>query len=157
MDTICSDPAASRIYTCILVVLIPSLVTILLNAFIFHHIRSSSRRIQPQAIDTLTNNNANQQMKFSSREVALLKQMIFVFAVFIGGWGPIYFVRIINQYVDVHTVIYACSVLLCETALLSVVVHLFIHNHDLRHYLSNKIQHGWRVEHTRLEREAWVR
>lgn len=140
-----------------MVIIVPSFTTIVFNSLIFLYVRSSSRRIAPNGIEPVTGAHSNHVAKRNSRELSLLQQLVFVFATFIGGWSPIYLVRVINQFIDVSILIYACSVLLCELALVSVVIHLFIRNPDLRSYLSNKIRRCFGREHGVRHGDAWTR
>ncbi|CAF1386008.1 unnamed protein product [Adineta steineri] len=140
------------------------MITIVLNALIFLHVRSSTRRVQPHTMSTTTNGvMMNQKTRVGRREIALLRHMIFIFSIFLIGWSPIYLVNVINQFITVTTIPYGrwspiylvnvinqfitvatipngSSILLCEVALISLIINLFMCNHQLRQYLSNKIR-----------------
>ncbi|CAF3816111.1 unnamed protein product [Adineta steineri] len=137
----CSNLLWMRTYTCILVIVVPSMITIVLNALIFLHVRSSTRRVQPHTMSTTTNGvMMNQKTRVGRREIALLRHMIFIFSIFLIGWSPIYLVNVINQFITVATIPNGSSILLCEVALISLIINLFMCNHQLRQYLSNKIR-----------------
>jgi hypothetical protein len=123
-----------------LVIIVPSFINIALNVRIFIYARSSTRRVQPQIINSLTNAPNIQQTKISRREISLLRQMIFMFSMFIGGWSPSYFITVINDFIIINPIIYQCAVLLCEISLLSIIINLFMNNRELRQYLLNKIR-----------------
>jgi hypothetical protein len=129
-----------RIYTCMMAIFVPFLINIIINFRIFLYARSSARRVQPQAIRTVTTRNNNQQPIINRREISLLKQMIFIFTVFIVGWCPVYLVVIIISVIYIDPIIPGLAVLLGELSTLSVTIYLFIYNHELRQYLLNKIQ-----------------
>lgn len=51
------------------------------NVLTFIHVRSSSRRIRPAG-------NRNNTIQQHSRDIYLLKHMLFIFIVFVAGWFP---------------------------------------------------------------------
>jgi hypothetical protein len=124
-----------------MIIIVPVFSNIILNTFIFVHVRAFTRRVEPHALGTVINvNSNNQQLRISRREIALLKQMIFLFLTFIIGWSPMYFTLIINQFIYVDQIVYECMVLVCEISLLSLIINLFLCNQKLRQYLFNKIR-----------------
>jgi hypothetical protein len=129
------------IYLIATVAIVPIIINIVLNILIFRHVRSSARRVQPaQSVITATTGNINQQQRISGREIALLRQMIFMFTIFIVGWSPNFFFLVIRQVMHVNTILYNSMVSLCEASVLSLLINLFICNHELRKYLFNKIR-----------------
>ncbi|CAF1337804.1 unnamed protein product, partial [Adineta steineri] len=100
----------------------------------------SARRIHPQAISALTSDVTAQQPKISRREISLLRQMIFMFLMFIGGWTPVYIVNILDAATDLNFMIVQIAVIFSQICVLGIVINLFIYNHELRQYLSNKIR-----------------
>jgi hypothetical protein len=124
-----------------MIAIVPILINIVLNILIFRHVRSSARRVQPaQSVITATTGNINQQQRISGREIALLRQMIFMFTMFIAGWSPTFLLIAIAEFMQVNFIAYECMVVLCEIAVLSLIINLFICNHELRKYLFNKIR-----------------
>ncbi len=86
----------------------------------------------------MTNNHIiHQQPKISHRDRHLLLHMVFMFCIFIGGWGPIYVVITIANYISISLVVIRTLSLLSETSLLCIVVELFVYNRKLRKYLKN--------------------
>ncbi len=128
------------IYTFITVAILPILTNIVLNIFIFIHVRNSSRRIQPQTISALTSGVNNQQPKISRRDISLLKQMIFMFIMFILGWTPTYIIHIADIIHDVNSVIVMAFVFLSDICLFGLVINLFVCNHEIRQFLFNTIR-----------------
>ncbi|CAF1160428.1 unnamed protein product [Adineta ricciae] len=105
----CTTVKWKRIYTLILVVIIPSLSHVIINSIIVKYVRASSLRVRPEIratqISMINPTNQNQpraqhQTKISRRDVHLLRHMIFMFFIFVGGWMPIY----------VMTVVMACAI-----------------------------------------------
>lgn len=135
-----------RVYTFIFTVLIPIILMIVLNTLIFKHARSSTRRVQPQMIAaTLTDGNS-QQPRIRRREMVLLKHILLMSATFTIGWTPAYAVVIFNRYVLTYVtrLIFQYSVILGEIAILIIILHLFISNHEIREYSMNKVRHWLR-------------
>lgn len=133
-----------------MIVVVSIFVNIVLNILIFIYVHSSTRRVQPHMLSSLTNghnnnnnNNSNQQpTRINRREIALLKQIIFMFSIFIVGWSPMYIMIFIDQIAYIDRILYESMVLLCEISLLSLIINLFLCNHELRKYLLNKIRLG---------------
>ncbi|CAF1145532.1 unnamed protein product [Adineta steineri] len=128
------------IYTCIMAIFVPALLNIILNTLIFSYVRSSTRRIQPQSNNASTSGPNNQQPRMSRRDMSLLKQMLVMFSMFIGGWTPILIVYTMNIAIDVDIKIIKITVLFSEVCIFGIVMNLYIYNHELRHYLLNKIR-----------------
>jgi hypothetical protein len=114
----------------------PSLINIILNVHIFLYVRSSIRRIQPQMINPVN----IQRTKISRRDILVLRQMIIIFVLFIGGWTPIYLSVLLDKLVYIDSLVVPYTVLFGELCLLSIMIHLFIYNRQLRRYLLLKIR-----------------
>jgi hypothetical protein len=99
---------------------------------IYQHVRSSSRRIQPQTIL-----NDIQQSKISRRDIFLIRHMILMFCIFVRGWAPVYIIPIISDYIPVKKTISEIFTVWCELALLLDMIDLFLYNHELRNYLED--------------------
>jgi hypothetical protein len=99
---------------------------------IFIYARRSTRRVHA------TNGENAQAPILSSRDVRLLKHMIFMFVVFAGGWVPIYVAKVINYN---GTVLSPLAIEILSTipavSLLIDIADLFLYNHELRRYLTN--------------------
>ncbi|CAF1132728.1 unnamed protein product [Adineta steineri] len=128
------------IYTCIMAIFVPALLNIILNTLIFSYVRSSTRRIQPRSNNASTSGLNNQQPRMSRRDMSLLKQMLVMFSMFIGGWTPILIVYTMNIAIDVDIKIIKITVLFSEVCIFGIVMNLYIYNHELRHYFLNKIR-----------------
>jgi len=88
------------------------------------HVRSSSRRIQPQI----------QQPKLNQRDLSLLRHMTIMYCMFIGGWAPIYLIPIISFYVEIDPSVTSFFLIWCAVGLLLDVVDLYLYNYELRKY-----------------------
>ena len=104
------------------------------------HVRASSLRVQQHGIGTNTNANNNQQATLSRRDISLLKQMIFMFLTFIGGWTPVYTVLILGQLLDISQLFFLYFVIICEIGMLAITINLFKCNHEIKEYLITKFR-----------------
>ncbi|CAF1126739.1 unnamed protein product [Adineta ricciae] len=131
------------IYTFIVAVVLPSLINIILNSLIFVHVRSSVRRVQPNIATAWTSgfNREQQQLpKISRREIALLRQMVFMFIMFVTGWSAVLIVNIIIQVKSISAILVFISMLLGELCAIGIIIDLYVYNHELRKFLYNKFQ-----------------
>jgi polyferredoxin len=126
------------IYTFVIVVIVPALITLILNLFIFKHVRASSRRIQVQANTNSMNITMGQQPKINRRDISLLKHTIYILGFFIIGWAPIYLLIAIDYNGNVIPLVYTILELLAFISLLSCMLDLFLYNHELRRYIKEK-------------------
>ncbi len=99
---------------------------------IYQYVRSSSRRIQPQTIS-----KDIQKLKISRRDIFLIRHMILMFCIFVGGWAPVYIIPIITDYMPVKTTVSSIFTIWCELALLLDMIDLFLYNHELRNHLKD--------------------
>jgi len=121
-------------------VLVPLLINTIFNVLIFKYVRASTRRIRPQPISINANSNNNRQPIISRREISLLKQMIFMFCVFIGGWAPACSIIIIEELITLNPLFFQCSLKVFEVVMLAITIRFFICDHDMKEYLINKIR-----------------
>ncbi|CAF0736475.1 unnamed protein product [Adineta steineri] len=137
----CTFEIWMQIYTCLTAVFVPLFINMVLYVLIFLHARSSSRRVHAQTLSMTTSNNVNiQQGSISRRDISLLRQMFFIFSMFIGGWAPAYLSLLISNYIYVDPIIPEIMTIIAELCILSITINLFICNHELRQYLKNKIR-----------------
>ncbi|CAF3565860.1 unnamed protein product [Rotaria socialis] len=118
-----------QIHNLITIVIIPSILNLLINILIYNYVWASSNRIQPQMIPGNV-----QRTKFSRRDMKLVRHMIFMFYISVGGWTPIYIIPIINYYSVVNTMISLSLTILCKLTSFIIIIDLFLYNHDLRKY-----------------------
>jgi uncharacterized membrane protein (DUF106 family) len=121
-------------------VFLPLLINIILNSIIFVYVRSSSLRIHPQTSGPLTSVTNNQQPRITRRDISMLRQMIFMFSMFIGGWTPAFVTSIIDTLDDVDFLIVTITIIFSELCVLGIIINLFVYNHGLREYLANKFR-----------------
>lgn len=100
------------------------------NLLIYLHVRSSTNRIHPQ--DT---SKSVQNKKLYPRDGYLLRHMVFMFCIFVGGWAPVFLLPIINDYVFVNAIVDSSFTIFCEVAAFIDMIDLFLYNHEVRKYL----------------------
>jgi hypothetical protein len=110
-------------------VIISSILCLMINVFIFINVHSSSRRIQPQSPYDV------QYCTLSRRDIHLLRHIIFMFCIFVGGWTPNCLSAIIAYHAYINMLAYFSFSILCELALLCDIIDLFLYNHEFRNYL----------------------
>jgi hypothetical protein len=86
-----------RVYIVISAVIIPGVICLVSNGLIFLHVRSSSRRIQTRPAAP----NESQRVNLSRRDIYLLRHMIIMFCVSVGGQAPSSIARIVQRYTPV--------------------------------------------------------
>ena len=107
-----------EIYTFIMSVIVPSLINTIVNIRIFAYVRSSSRRVRPQTVTVISNTINPQEPRISRREISLLRQMIFMFSMFVGGWTPIYLTVLIFNFIPFNLMIFRLTVVFGDLCLL---------------------------------------
>ncbi|CAF4247273.1 unnamed protein product, partial [Adineta steineri] len=136
----CANEFWLAIYTLITATILPSIINIILNTLIFSHVRSSSLRVHPNTVKAVANTVKNQQPVINRRDISLLRQMVFMFVMFIGGWIPALILNILNQTMNFDFKIVQIAIIFSQLCLLGILINLFMYNHELRQYLSNKIR-----------------
>lgn len=126
-------------YSLVVTIVIPVAICITINITIFIYVKSSSRRVHSISKVSSTNQRNDRQPKLSRRDIHLLRHMIFMFLVYIIGWGPICVFAIISRHISVNVVISNIVSLLAELSLLCDIVDLFLYSHELREYLQRKV------------------
>jgi hypothetical protein len=105
---------------------------LVINMLIYHHVRSSSLRVQPQII------SSNIQLtKISRRDIYLLRHMVLMFCIFVAGWTPTFIIPILRYYTSIDIIINSSVIVWCELALLIDMIDLFLYNHEVRKYLKD--------------------
>ena len=120
-------------YSLIMTVVVPSLLNIIFNSIIIFSVRSSTRRVH--MVLPIRDNTYQQH----TRDVYLLKHILFIYVVFMIGWAPIYIVLAIDAKTRIQIWIY---LLLQIPPVMSAAIQtfdLFIYNREVRQYLREKI------------------
>ena len=139
----CKLPAWLRIYGYVLTSIVPASINILPNVLIFSYVRSSTNRVQPQGSSSLTATVSVQYSKVNRREIALVKQMTYMFVLLIVGWNPIFIITVVNAYTALSPLLHHLGYLICQACILGIVLHLLSINQELRQYVGGKIRLSW--------------
>ncbi|UJR12297.1 hypothetical protein I4U23_017008 [Adineta vaga] len=123
-------------YTLSIIVIIPVIVNIIFNGIIVVFVRSSSRRVHEITVVVTSITNTNHQQH--RRDIKLLKHIIFLFIVFILGWGPLYIVLALTDLI-LPDWLYSVLQIPPTFATIIQVVDLFIYNHEVRQYWKERI------------------
>jgi hypothetical protein len=105
------------------------------NSIIFIHTHRSTRRIHT------INEDRAPAVTLRPRDARLLKHMIFMVVVFLSTWGPIYTIMAVNLSLLGNAFSpLGLQILLTmpSVGILINVVDLFLYNHELRKYFTNK-------------------
>ncbi|CAF4542747.1 unnamed protein product, partial [Rotaria sp. Silwood2] len=115
-----------EIYKLIFIVIVPSIVFLIVNILIYITILSSSHRVRPRSISITENNSANvRQERISRRDIHLLRHMILMFSIFVGGWTPLYALFAIQSQVFANTILSQCFTIWCQLAFLCDIIDLY--------------------------------
>ena len=125
----------------IVVVIVPSITTVVVNLWILVHVRSSSRRVQPISTISSTIPGQIQRPRIRSRDIILLRHVVIMLVLFMGGMIPINLLGMIQIYTgQSYPLLYASLVIWMELCLLGDMINLFIYNRELRLYLRRLIK-----------------
>ena len=122
------------IYQIIINVFIPALVSFVFNTLIFMHVHSSTRRVRCFS----EGEQHRSAVRISRRDLYLLRNMIYMFAVYVGGCGPIFLLIAIDFQGAVTAVVYVILAILAEASLFSIIINLFRYNKKIRTLLKDK-------------------
>ena len=114
---------------------IPTLIFLVINLIIFIYVRSSTRRVRPPLSVTENQPSNGSARKFSRRDLHLLRHMLVMITIFVGGWAPLYTLLTTQSQFAIDPVLSASFTIWCELALLCDIVDLYLYNHELRNYL----------------------
>ena len=117
------------IYTVVTAIVIPTVIILGFNMSIFIYTRNSVRRVENHDINAGI--SQQQQFRINRRDISLIKQMIFIFTVFIIGWCPAFVINTITATSRVDDRIQMVCIYLSEICLICLMINLFVFNHDI--------------------------
>jgi len=118
------------------IVIVPFIVFLVTNLLIYIHIRSSTFRVQSRVLSVTENNMNNvRQAKISRRDVHLLRHMIVILLIFLGGWTQLYVLLSTQNRFLIDPIESACFTIWCQLAVLCDIIDLYLYNHEIRNYL----------------------
>ena len=122
-----------------MIVILPSMTCLALNLLIFRYVRSSSHRVQPVSCVTQDESANNPPRRINRRDLHLIRHIIIMFCIFIGGWAPVYIFATVVTNLSFDALSICALIALAEVSLLADVINLYVYNHELRRHLINKI------------------
>ncbi len=114
--------------------------------------RSSSLRLQPQifinriepaSIRVSNRNHIHHRLRISRREIRLLKHIIYMFLMFVIGWGPFYTSMIFGHSMENSSFVYGFLCVWAQISLVCLIINMFIYNNVLRKYVVTKFFQGF--------------
>lgn len=122
-------------------VIVPSLVSLIINLIIFKSVRQSSHRVQAQS--QITNGEdaptISRAKTISRRDLHLLRHILVMFCIFIGGWSPVSIYAVVVPLASWTSLELSLLILLAECSVIADVINLFIYNHEVRGRLKTRI------------------
>ena len=110
---------------------LPLIICVTSNVLIFSYVSSSSRRIQ-----TGPASGERQRRTISIRDLHLLRHMIIMLCVSVGGLIPVHLNSIVSMYTPVsQTVVHILSIWYILSLLFNMI-DLFLYNHEVRRHLA---------------------
>ena len=135
----CSFPQWAWFYITGLVVIVPSVISLIFNMLIFIWIHKSSKRIQPVSQSHNSNGNNSRLSGLSRRDLHLLRHAIILFSIFFVGWSPVYFLITLDYAGNVSRTFYVLSGIWLDISNIAFVIDLFIYNHELMGWIRGKL------------------
>ncbi|UJR21651.1 hypothetical protein I4U23_024728 [Adineta vaga] len=124
-----------KIYTLLLIILLPIITVALCNITIFRYIRQSTKRIHSFS-ENMTNNK-----QFSKRDISICKIMLLTFCVFVIGWAPLFIQQVFfNQDFQYRSNITIFFQILSATSLLADIILLIYSDQPIRRILFNLVR-----------------
>lgn len=81
--------------------------------------------------------------RIRSRDITLLRHVVIMLILFMGGIIPINFLGMIQTFTgQSYPLLYASLVIWMELCLLGDIINLFVYNYELREYLTRMIKPG---------------
>jgi ABC-type protease/lipase transport system fused ATPase/permease subunit len=118
-------------------IIVPAFICAIINSRIYLYVLSSSRRVQPSSISTVTTNGGHQTI--SHRDIRLLLHMMYTFAIFIIGWAPFYICIIFVYSLNINLYVYGVLAIWAEASVITSLLTLFIYNKELREFLRRRL------------------
>lgn len=129
-----------HIYTTIMIVCVPTCLTMFISIKILLYVRLVSNRIHHQNVTSTTTENITHILPImSKRDRHLLSQMILIGGIFVLGWGPVYIATIFDGFSFISILIFPCLVIIAALSALLYTLTLLLYDHDMREFLHVKL------------------
>ncbi|UJR18509.1 hypothetical protein I4U23_005416 [Adineta vaga] len=124
-------------YTLSLIVILPVIFNIIFNGIIVIFVRLSTRRVHAVTMSVATGTDTSHQQ--NRRDIKLLKHILFLFIVFIFGWGPLY-IALTMRDLRIPDWLYNVLQIPPTFTVIIQVVDIFIYTHEVRQYWKEQIK-----------------
>ncbi|CAF0747128.1 unnamed protein product [Adineta steineri] len=123
------------LYSFFIILILPAVIFTISNGIIYFTVRAFSRRV-----NTITENTSgNFSIEcLSSRDIRLLKHIVFVFIIYMTGWSPAYIATAADATVDMPDWLLYLLILPAGVSFVILLVDLLWYNHEIRKYLKVK-------------------
>ncbi|CAF1422976.1 unnamed protein product [Adineta steineri] len=122
-------------YEFFIVLILPAVIFTISNGIIYFTVRASSRRVHTIAANI---SGSSTTERLSSRDISLLKHIVFVFIIYMTGWSPIYIAAVSGLTSDMPEWLYYLLQLPAAISFIIVLLDLLWYNHEVRQYLKEK-------------------
>ncbi len=125
-------PLWIRLYKLFIMVVLPSFLIGFFNFLLLLKVSSSTQHLTAvtKRISTIHSNSKC----LNTRDISLLKHMLFIHIVFVIGWAPATLLSVIGLYIEIPILLHLFLRLLPPLSLLIDIIDLFLYNHELRQY-----------------------
>jgi hypothetical protein len=103
---------------------------------IFFSVHASTRRVHALRTNSSLPENVKPQ---NTRDMYLLKHMIFIFVVYLIGWTPIYIIPVLKLSEGITTWLDQFLQILPAISSMVIIMDLFFYNHEVRQYLKERL------------------
>lgn len=114
-----------RIYSFLIVAVIPAVLFFVVNVLILSYVRSSTRRVLPSS-------TTQPALSVRTRDMRLVKSMAIIFSLFVIGWGPVY---VLITFYEEFKIPFEILKLLAQFILFGDIINLYLYNREVRLYL----------------------
>ncbi|CAF1442314.1 unnamed protein product [Adineta steineri] len=122
-------------YEFFIVLVVPAVIFAISSAIIFFTVRASSRRVHTVAA-SISGSSTTECL--SSRDILLLKHMVFVFIVYLTGWSPVYIAAAAGVTNGMPAWLFYLLELPAGVSYMVLLLDLLWYNHEVRQYLKEK-------------------
>lgn len=123
----------------LMLVICPILTSLILHIIIYNYVRSSSRRVNPNIQVSEIGIQNIPHRRLSRRDGHLIRRMILMFCIFIGGWSPLYIYCIIIPDFSFTLLLSTIFTFWAKSCLLIDIINLYIYNQELTKFIINFI------------------
>ncbi|CAF1522392.1 unnamed protein product [Adineta steineri] len=122
-------------YEFFIVLVVPAVIFAISNGIIYFTVRASSRRVHTVAA-SISGSSTTECL--SSRDILLLKHMVFVFIVYLTGWSPVYISAAAGVTNGMPAWLFYLLQLPAGVSFMILLLDLLWYNHEVRQYLKEK-------------------